>query len=37
VEQLGEFGHTPLDFKVYPDKWFTEEDKLILGEPKGRD
>lgn len=34
VETLGEFGHTPLDFKVYPDNWFVEEDKLLLGAPK---
>lgn len=33
VETLGEFGHTPLDFKVYPDNWFENEDKLLLGEP----
>lgn len=30
VETLGEFGYTPLDFKVYPDTWFKDEDKLIL-------
>jgi hypothetical protein len=34
VETLGRFGHTPLDFKVYPDNWFKEKDKLLLAEPK---
>jgi hypothetical protein len=34
VETLGEFGRTPLDFKVYPDNWFPNEDKLLLGKPK---
>lgn len=29
-EALGECGHTPLDFKVYPDNWFVDEDKLLL-------
>lgn len=33
-ETLGECGHTPLDFKVYPDNWFPDEDKLLLGQPK---
>lgn len=33
VETLGECGHTPLDFKVYPDNWFVNEDKLLLGKP----
>lgn len=33
VETLGECGHTPLDFKVYPDNWFVDEDKLLLGSP----
>jgi hypothetical protein len=32
VETLGEFGHTPLDFKVYPDNWFKDEDRLLLSE-----
>lgn len=32
-ETLGECGNTPLDFKVYPDNWFIEEDKLLLGKP----
>lgn len=39
VETLGECGHTPLDFKVYPNNWFKDEDKLLLGKPttkKGR-
>lgn len=30
IDTLGEFGHTPLDFKVYPDNWFVDEDKLLL-------
>jgi hypothetical protein len=33
-ETLGECGHVPLDFKVYPDNWFVDNDKLLLGEPK---
>jgi hypothetical protein len=33
-EMLGECGHTPLDFKIYPDNWFVENDKLLLAEPK---
>jgi hypothetical protein len=37
VETLGEFGFTPLDFKVYPDNWFRDEDKLVLGTPKRND
>lgn len=32
-ETLGKCGHTPLDFKVYPDNWFVDEDKLLLGKP----
>lgn len=36
VETLGEFGHTPLDFKVYLDNWFLNEDKLLLGKPSKR-
>jgi hypothetical protein len=32
-ETLGECGFVPLDFKVYPDNWFVEEDKLLLAEP----
>jgi hypothetical protein len=27
------YGYVPLDFKVYPDNWFVEEDKLLLGSP----
>jgi hypothetical protein len=34
-ETLGRCGLVPLDFKVYPDNWFVNEDKLLLGEPKG--
>jgi len=33
-ETLGECGRVPLDFKVYPDNWFVDEDRLLLGEPK---
>jgi len=33
-ETLGDCGHAPLDFKVYPDNWFADDDKLLLGEPK---
>ena len=33
-ETLGDCGHVPLDFKVYPDNWFVDNDKLLLGEPK---
>lgn len=29
-EVFGEFGYVPLDFKVYPDHWFVEEDKLLI-------
>lgn len=29
-EAVGEFGFVPFDFKVYPDNWFKEEDKLLL-------
>jgi hypothetical protein len=34
MDTLGECGHTPLDFKVYPNNWFMNEDKLLLGNPK---
>lgn len=33
-ETLGECGHTPLDFKVYPVNWFPNEDRLLIGESK---
>lgn len=33
-ESLGEWGYVPLDFKVYPDNWFVNNDKLLIGEPK---
>ena len=33
-DTLGECGFVPLDFKVYPDNWFIDEDRLLLGEPK---
>jgi hypothetical protein len=33
-ETLGQCGHVPLDFKIYPDNWFVENDKLLLGKPK---
>lgn len=32
-ETLGKCGHTPLDFKVYPDNWFVDKDKLLIGNP----
>ena len=32
-EALGECGFVPLDFKVYPDNWFVDNDKLLLGKP----
>jgi hypothetical protein len=32
-ETLGRCGHVPLDFKIYPDNWFPDKDKLLLGEP----
>jgi hypothetical protein len=32
-ETLGECGFVPLDFKIYPDNWFVNEDKLLLGSP----
>ena len=34
LEALGECGYTPLDFKVYPDNWFVDNDKLLLSKPK---
>lgn len=34
VETLGETGLTPLDFKVYPDNWFLDQDKLLLAAPE---
>ena len=33
-EALGECGHVPLDFKVYPDNWFVDDDKLLLAKPQ---
>jgi len=33
-EALEKCGHVPLDFKVYPDNWFIDNDRLLLGEPK---
>jgi hypothetical protein len=36
MDTLGEFGFTPLDFKVYPDNWFVEEDRLLLGKPSSK-
>lgn len=33
-EALGKCGFVPLDFKVYPDNWFVDNDKLLLAEPK---
>jgi hypothetical protein len=32
-ETLGKCGFVPLDFKVYPDNWFIDDDKLLLGKP----
>lgn len=32
VDTLGQFGQVPLDFKVYPDNWFVNEDRLLIGE-----
>lgn len=32
-ECLGEEGFVPLDWKVYPDNWYKDEDKLLLAEP----
>lgn len=36
-ETLGQCGHVSLDFKVYPDNWFVNEDKLLLGKPRSED
>lgn len=33
-KSFGEPGYVPLDWKVYPDNWFLNEDKLLLAEPK---
>jgi hypothetical protein len=33
-ESIKHHGYVPLDFKVYPDNWFPNGDRLILGEPK---
>ena len=33
-ETLGKCGYTPLDFKVYPDNWFLDNDRLLLSKPK---
>lgn len=30
---FGEEGFVPLDWKVYPDNWFKENDKLLLANP----
>lgn len=35
-ECFGEQGFVPLDWKVYPDNWFIEEDRLLLAEPNHR-
>jgi hypothetical protein len=32
-ETLGGYGNVALDLKVYPDNWFTDKDKLLLGQP----
>lgn len=29
-EVFGEFGFVPLDFKIYPDNWFVNEDKVLI-------
>lgn len=31
---FGEDGFVPLDWKVYPDNWFVEKDRLLLAKPK---
>ena len=31
---FGEEGFVPLDWKVYPDNWFDDKDKLLLSEPQ---
>lgn len=34
---LGESGLVPLDFKIYPENWFVNEDRILLGEPNIKD